>query len=566
MAKMIPAHVSDKSPNSERMVFGWFSSDQNTGVVMHSLLQKNHQKKMIAEVDFLYITHRGLLCVEVKGGKSIGREAGTWYSVSQNDQMHIIQDPFKQVQECSYALREHLRDVYGKKSVEAGYTLGYAVVFPECIFTGSGNDLITEVMFDNTQDLNTFHSFLERCFDYWEEGYRKKRNRQPQPLSDMQIKKLVDLLCGDFAVVPSINLEMQHIEQQFHILTEEQFDALETINMNSRVVITGGAGTGKTLIAIEKAKRAFAEDKKVAFICYNRNIANMVQRSIDAPASLCFVGTYHAFLMRYLTDITDWQIETATLAKRFLQASCEVEEYDYLIVDEAQDLMIVNVWDSLSKFIKGGMERGKWCLFLDPHQNMYNSSEEYDFAMEYLREVYSPAIIPLTLNCRNTEQIGRLTTQITQMSPAKHMKILGPEATIRSYASQRDLVRLLKAEVTSLLKGGCLPKDIVILSKYRFENSDLADIKSLCNLPINNAGDISNFSDTAINYFTIHSYKGLESKIIFLVDINGFDAPKNRVLNYVAMTRAQILLFVFYREDAHEEYASALSHSKDKEV
>ena len=76
------------------------------------------------------------------------------------------------------------------------------------------------------------------------------------------------------------------------------------------------------------------------------------------------------------------------------------------IVDEAQDLMFDSVWESLSKSLRNGLEKGKGVLYLDPNQNMFNTPEEYASAMEYLTDVYAPTIIPLTLNCRNTEQIG----------------------------------------------------------------------------------------------------------------------------------------------------------------
>jgi len=81
------------------MVKGWFSSDSVNGVVLHSLLQKNHKYKLIAEVDFLYISKRGILCVEVKGGKSISREAGDWFSMSKAGMKYHIKDPIIQAKD-----------------------------------------------------------------------------------------------------------------------------------------------------------------------------------------------------------------------------------------------------------------------------------------------------------------------------------------------------------------------------------------------------------------------------------------------------------------------------------
>jgi thymidine kinase len=63
-----------------------------------------------------------------------------------------------------------------------------------------------------------------------------------------------------------------------------------------------------------------------------------------------------------------------------------LRSYECLIVDEAQDLMSVSVWESLNSFVKGGMSTGEWVLFLDPNQNMFNTTEDYKFAIEYLKE------------------------------------------------------------------------------------------------------------------------------------------------------------------------------------
>ncbi len=84
MAKMIPDYIDLEDPrrNGERMVFEWFSEKTIPGTVYYSLLQKNHRHKLIGEVDFLYVSERGFLCVEVKGGQDIYRNDMEWYSVN----------------------------------------------------------------------------------------------------------------------------------------------------------------------------------------------------------------------------------------------------------------------------------------------------------------------------------------------------------------------------------------------------------------------------------------------------------------------------------------------------
>ena len=110
MAQMIPNFIDQEDPRlcGERRVFMWLSDDAVPGFVLHSLLQKNHRNKMIGEVDFLYISSKGILCIEVKGGKEIYRKSGEWYSVNKLNVHNKIKDPFRQAKDCMYALKSIL--------------------------------------------------------------------------------------------------------------------------------------------------------------------------------------------------------------------------------------------------------------------------------------------------------------------------------------------------------------------------------------------------------------------------------------------------------------------------
>ena len=74
----------------------------------------------------------------------------------------------------------------------------------------------------------------------------------------------------------------------------------------------------------------------------------------------------------------------------------------------------------------------------------------------------------------------------------------------------------------SLLSSGISSKDIVILSRYKMENSMLSEVKKVCNLEVEENSNIKILRDRCLNYFTVQSFKGLESKIVFYIDIDGF--------------------------------------------
>lgn len=225
--------------------------------------------------------------------------------------------------------------------------------------------------------------------------------------------------------------------------------------------------------------------------------------------------------------------------------------------------MSTEVIDVLNLLLVNGISKGKWTVFLDPNQNIFHYSDEYDFALDYLKEISSPTIYNLNKNCRNTEQIARRTAALTLVPPAKYLNIPGPKVVAKSYTDGKDMIRLVKKELASLLAGGENIKEVVFLSKYKLQNSDLNSQTSFCNYTLIEKKDIADFGKNCLNYFTIQSFKGLESKIVFLVDVKGFGDDENRFLNYVAMSRARILLYIFYDVSCEEDYHETLDKGRE---
>lgn len=558
MAFMIPDSVdyNDSKSNGERLVFQWLSEQEIPGYAFHSLLQKNHKHKIMGEIDFLYISERGFLCIEVKGGQDIYCKDKKWFSLSKSHNEFEIINPFLQAQDCMFALKRHITDIYGKSSCQAKFLFGYAVIFPECKFTGKGNDLLTEVMFDNTFLLSDFPSYLNKCYDYWEKTEYEKHHKGIIRLSGNQINRMVNLLRGDFRVVPSMNLEMQHIHQKMVLLTEEQYDVLDNTVLNKRIIIQGVAGTGKSILALEKFRQSVSMNKKTLYLCYNRNMVKYARLSLKGiHYDEADVSTFHSFIQKIfrLNNLHDKSIADLIPLAESINIDKEIL-YDYLIVDEAQDLMYISVIEIFDKILKGGLKNGEWVFFLDPNQNIFNKDNEYSFALDYINETFYPARYLLNCNCRNTEQIARSTSVISLVPTAKYLKLTGPIVKKFTYSDFKELKYIFRKELISLFTGGTSQADIVVLSRYKHDNSGISDLKSLNNLEIIENNDISRFNNNAINYFTVQSYKGLESNIIFYIDIDGFKSEQDRFLNYVAMSRAKIMLYLFYPDSATDEY------------
>lgn len=67
-------------------------------------------------------------------------------------------------------------------------------------------------------------------------------------------------------------------------LTQEQYDALDAIQDNGGFVVKGLAGTGKTFLVMEAARRAVAEGKRTLVLCFNRLLGDWMRSSMSGSA------------------------------------------------------------------------------------------------------------------------------------------------------------------------------------------------------------------------------------------------------------------------------------------
>jgi len=561
---MLPDHIDTQDPrrNGERLVFDWLSKNNIPGTAYYSLHQKNHKYKLISEVDFLYVCDRGFICFEVKGGQEIYRKDRNWHSVNRKGVDNEIKNPFEQAMGCQYALKSYINDVYGTYSKQSDYLVGYAVIFPECKFTGEGNDLVTDVVFDCRYNIDEFPKYINRVFDYWEEQEKYKHNKYPYKLNRSELNQVNDLLRGDFQVVPSMHLELQNINEKMIELTDDQYELLDIAYDNNSVIIQGGAGTGKSLLAMEMVRRYAAMGKKTLYLCYNNNMASYARASIVCD-DLITVSTLHALLMRFLDGRELYKMPLTELSKTYLSNSDNKNMYDAIVIDEGQDLFKVEIIDVLNALLVNGLKKSNWVFFMDQNQNIFNNDDSYEFTMEYLRELYGPVMYHLKTNCRNTEQIARRTAALTLIPPARYLRLTGPKVNIKRYKDDRDFLKEFKQELNSMLSCGITPSDIIVLSKRKLMNSLLSGVKELCNLKVVETPDINSIHTNCLNFFTIQSFKGLESKVVFLIDIDGFKTLEDRQLNYVGMSRAKLQLYLFFKEGLADEYEEILDEGRE---
>lgn len=396
----------------------------------------------------------------------------------------------------------------------------------------------------------------------------EKHHFSGRHLQDEDKERLVSIRRGDFAFVPAMSLALKRTDEMLASLTDEQYIIMQGFH-SKRMLVSGPAGTGKTMLAMDQCRKLTAEGYNVLYLCYNKLIANYVRKNFELEKQDIDVSTLHSFLMKKTgeTEIEDANFFTDILPNKFIDGIDEYmpdnEKYDVLVIDEGQDLMNTVSVLCLEGMVKGGLSKGRWTIYYDKNQNIFGKYEELQDIYDKLED-YGASCYELSVNCRNTKQIATGNWYATNIKQASIMKADGEVVGYHKYdsktAEKTDVLKLIRR----LLSEGISRNDIVILSPYRMDNANSrlynASIPSdIGEIRLNEFNKLD--SDDFIRFYMVKAFKGLEAKVILYIDIDGFEDDDERLLNYVAMSRARTLLEVFYRADLEEERQKMMLNS-----
>lgn len=440
---------------------------------------------------------------------------------------------------------------------------------PDCVIDADDNiEIIPEITFDKRNTKEDLPKFFERSFKYWKDKTMEKHHFSGRHLQDEDKERLVSILRGDFAFVPAMSLALKRTDEMLASLTDEQYIIMQGFH-SKRMLVSGPAGTGKTMLAMDQCRKLTAEGYNVLYLCYNKLIANYVRKNFELEKQDIDVSALHSFLMKKTgeTEIEDANFFTDILPNKFIDGIDEYmpdnEKYDVLVIDEGQDLMNTVSVLCLEGMVKGGLSKGRWTIYYDKNQNIFGKYEELQDIYDELED-YGASCYELSVNCRNTKQIATGNWYATNIKQASIMKADGEVVGYHKYdsktAEKTDVLKLIRR----LLSEGISRNDIVILSPYRMDNANSclynASIPSdIGEIRLNEFNKLD--SDDFIRFYTVKAFKGLEARVILYIDIDGFEDDDERLLNYVAMSRARTLLEVFYRADLEEERQKMMLNS-----
>jgi len=545
MANIYPPQAAADAPASEKKVLAALAKLPNSFTVFHGVNWLNlnpRAKQRVGETDLVILHQKlGVLVVEVKGGH-ITCTDGVWYSTDRHDEEHRLKrSPAEQARGNMYLLKEKLETSRTIPSYVFDQGLiGYAVWFPDV------DKRDADMPMDLDEDLLLDGNVLADPQTDIEIAYARWRNHPTAALDKMQMARISNIISPKITLVPSLKLNLQQQEEAMLELTGEQQQAFGMIQSNRRLLVSGGAGTGKTLLAIEDAKQQAG--KKTLFLCFNKLLSEYLKQEL-ADQEHITINSFHGFVEACCTEagvIFDVPAEPKE-RRSFFQEKCPLllmdaadhltDRYDALIVDEGQDFL-PDWWDVLD------------CVLTDDaYFHCFHDANQVLFQQDWKPPFEEPKYGPLKINCRNTAPIGKMARQLAAIvEPEQYKFVDGMHPEIVRYKSEADQQQQLMNLISRLIDDGQLkPDQIVILSPYKRERS-VASAEKLGRWRIY---DLVPGSDApGITFTTIRAFKGLESDVIIIADIDGGTWSMNAQALYVAASRAKHLLAICAHDKA----------------
>lgn len=525
MAKIYPTFTDDfHSSLGEYKIFNSLKKLPDDWYVLYSLNWNNkleNGKVQWGEADFVTLNRiYGLLVIEVKSG-GIEYKEGIWYQTRlDNFEKNQMKNPFKQADKSKYKFISLLDNVLfdNKKCY-----VDKAVWFPSIKDIDSDNlppeyderIVLTEDALDNPLQ------YIIRAYDFYNSKHYTFMDRE-------DFERVFSILMPEFNLIPSASNIVEENDYSFLQLTQEQKKVLDFISDQGNAAIQGGAGTGKTFIAVEQAKR-FSINGEVLFLCFNRYLYKHLENN-------CFHNNVdylniHSFVNKFSSDNV---LSNEDLVRVLKTIEFSELNYKYIIIDEAQDFDN-NV---LSIIVEKATKSNIRCfVFYDKNQLLYSDK--------------MPAILndfecKLTLNknCRNTFKI--LSTTNSPMNiPIKTDEycIEGIMPKLHISDNKEKIINKIEEVITNCLENGYKLNDIVILTLNTESNSILYSISQIGKYRIANEK-----TENEILFTTSKKFKGLESNVVILVDFNSNIISTDELtrLFYVSTSRARQLLDIFY--------------------
>ena len=497
------------------------------------------------EADFV-VAHPelGILTIEVKGGGISIDADNEWTSTDRHGITRRIKNPVDQARQSKHELLHKLKASKSWRpryiNMRHGVILRHVKQPAESLRPDMPLDL-----FAFAADMDSLGSWVARRFG------STKIAESPvayQPLGSDGLVALDDLLARPIRLNVQVGTSVEEDLKEIKLKSAEQVWILEDLKANRRMAIAGAAGTGKTILAVEKAVMMAKEGRRTLLVCYNRPLSQHLQTMVKAEPLV--TATHFDKFCRDVANAAG--LDTSHLGHEYLAhtlidnfATADLEEFDAIIIDEGQDFK--DEWLQSLEVIVRDERDGILYVFYDDNQSVSQSLPQYICQLP-------AAQYRLGRNFRNTQKIFEQASRHYRGSFVRCIGPTGEPVQFTELAAGVSLADVIRRRVGRLVKSeGIQAEDIALLlpSMQLVESIRTESHDRFGSIPIINAEEKGN----AVTVDSVRRFKGLESPVVLLVltaELRDYDE-----LLYTAITRAQARLEVFAPRNVIERMQAA---------
>jgi len=519
------------------------------------ILRREDEQAKDGETDFL-VCHPdlGILCIEVKGGGvEFDAITGEWFSIDRYRNKNPIKNPVNQALKAKYSIRNKLNEHQRWRNLALHNVVrGHAVFFPDI---GNSDSVsrpdMPAVLIGCARDLVDVKGWVVGAFSYWSND-----NINSISLGKRGMDVILDVFARSFVAAPLVSAQLAEQESLRLHLTKDQIRVLDFLRSHRRAAVSGGAGTGKTVLAAEKARRLAAEGFTTLLTCYNRQLADHLAKVCDSIPNLD-VMSFHQLCYRNVEradrlsgrdlvkeakitypgkDLYDVQLPNA------FAYSLDIipDRYDAIVCDEGQDFRD-EYWVPL-ELLLSDYEASPLYVFFDDNQNIYARAGTFPIREE-------PFL--LSVNCRNTAPIHEGAYRYYKGQPISPPDIPGDEIQFDAAAGRNQQAAKISSRIVDLIaRQDVEPEIITVLIADSPRKAEYYSLLKRFPLPKPAYWLEEGERDAnSVLIDTIQRFKGLESPIVILWGLDTLDISKHQELLYVGMSRAKSLLTIVAKPD-----------------
>ncbi len=567
MARMFPDRIpqpirDDRSRDAECAMYetlrDGLDSDWTVFAWAGWVLRQPRDGASQGEVDFL-LAHEehGLLVLEVKGGV-IGYDApsSTWTSRSMNGAVHRIKDPVDQASRGRRAIEAKLQEA--RDWPGDGIPFAHAVAFPDCALpAGSLAPHAPREILLPYGDLSHIERRITEIVSFW----RKSDGSRELGTAGMRVVRAV--FANSFELRMPLGRALAEDSRELLTLTERQFFVLDALARNRRTIIEGGAGTGKTLLALEKAKR-LARDQgfRTLLTCFNLPLAAHLRASSEGVPGLTVMNFHElcAVTARRAGHVVR-DLERDELPNDYFRhelpalllsaLATDPERFEAVVVDEGQDFSPDD--RAALELVLADRDDSVLYVFQDETQALYREATPWpSLGMMHCS---------LTENRRNSRAIHAV---VSRLHHGAGTQALGPEGREPEFIvadSPRDQARELSRLLHRLIREEAVPpRSIAVLVSSRRAVPTLVTDHHI------GAFEVTFAHDDAGDRVLVESvtrFKGLERDVVVLVRLDPVEYCEYEPLLLVGASRARHHLAVIGEEPLLKRFRAPSALASD---